>query len=162
MPEVVGGKLDGEIAMAGFTSNENGCVLDAVALSVTVTEKTKVVGEATAFGIPPITPVLPSDIPGGTEPLANVKTNGGVPPMTPSTRVQLVPAVQAGRGFGLITGAALMVRVKLTVAPSPNESVAVTLTGKAPETEGVPTMPTREPVVGLTESPPGSPDEVHV
>lgn len=116
---MTGGNVDGEIAMAGFTSNANGCVTDAPAPSVTVTEKTDVVGEGTAFGIPLITPVLANDIPGGTEPLTNVKKNGGVPPRTLSVRMQRVPAVQAARRFGLITGGGLMVNGILAVPVAP-------------------------------------------
>jgi hypothetical protein len=162
MPDVTGGSVDGEIVMAGFTSSENCCVLDAVAPSVAVTEKTKLVGEATVLGIPLTTPALLSDIPGGGAPPVNVQLNGGVPPVTERVRVQVVPAVQACSGVVLMSGGGLMVRVKVTVAVSFAGSVAVTLTGKAPETEGVPTMPTREPLAGLTESPAGNPDAVHV
>jgi hypothetical protein len=152
--------VDGEIAIAGFTSNWSGWVSAAVALSVARTVNAELAGDATAFGVPLITPALLNDIPNGTATLISVHKNGGVPPATLSVRVQLVPAVQGCRGLVLTAGAGLMVRLKLAVLLSFSGSVAVTLAGNVPETAGIPAMPTLAPVAGLTESPAGSPEEV--
>lgn len=160
-PEVVGGSAAGEMAIPGFTVNENCRVSDAVALSVAFTPNTKVVGEETAFGIPLTAPAGLSDMPGGGAPLARVHANGGVPPLTLSARVQRLPAVHACRGPVLIAGAGLMVRLKLAVPISFTGSVAMTLAANVPEAAGTPEMPVRAPVPGLTERPSGSPDEVH-
>jgi hypothetical protein len=147
--------------IAGFTTSENGWVLEAVAISVVVTLNEEVVGEATGPGVPLITPALLSDNPGGRAPLVKLQTNGAVPPVSVSVRAQLIPAVQACSGFVLMAGAGLIVTLKLRVALSFAESVAVTLAENVPEALGFPETPTRAPVVGLTASPPGSPAEVH-
>jgi hypothetical protein len=100
------------MAIAGFTTRESGCVSEAVALSVAFAEKFAVVAAATALGIPLITPALLNDIPPGTEPLASVQVNAGVPPLTLSVRVHSVPAVHACSGLVLIAGEGLMTTVK--------------------------------------------------
>jgi hypothetical protein len=126
-PEVVAGKVDGAIVIAGFTSRENWWESEAVALSTTFTPNTEVVGEATASGIPLTTPAALSDMPGGSAPLTRLHENGDVPPVALSVRVQRVPAVHGDREAVLITRAELIVRSKLRVPVSFTGSVAVTL-----------------------------------
>lgn len=156
-PEVVGGNVDGENVIAGFTDKVNGCVLNAVATSVTVTLNDAWMGEATAFGVPLITPALLSDIPGGTDPLARVHTKGAVPPVRLRVRLQNVPAVQSCNGPVLIAGTGLIVMVTPRLPVSSAESVTVMVPESVPAAVGVPVMPEVEPLVGLTESPGGSP-----
>src|SRR5581483_7155741 len=108
------------------------------------------------FGVPLITPAELRESPGGNVPLDRVQTIGAVPPVTLSVRGQLAPAVHAARGALEIDSAGLMVRLKLMVVFS-NESAAVSATGKVPDAVGVPVMPVRLPVVGVSASPGGRP-----
>lgn len=133
----------------------------AVAESVTVTPKVAVVGPDTALGVPVMTPVLLNCNPAGKFPLTRLQVNGAVPPLRVSVRVQTVPAVQACR-LVLMAGAGLMVTPMLTLPVSLVGSVAVMVAIKVPAPIGVPESPVKDPVVGLTAIPGGSPDDVQV
>src|SRR5260370_6765191 len=80
--------------------------------SVTVTVKVEVAVEA---GVPPKTPLLPSVIPVGSEPLVTPKVKGGVPPEIASDALYGLPAIAVGSACGAKTSRELLT-VKLNVA----------------------------------------------
>jgi hypothetical protein len=73
-----------------------------------------------AVGVPPTTPPLDKDIPGGIVPPACVHVYGGVPPVAPSVCEYAVPIVPLGSGDVVVIdnggGAPPVLRAKAEIA----------------------------------------------
>ena len=112
--------------------------------SVTVTVKVEVAVEA---GVPPKTPLLPSVIPVGSEPLVTPKVKGGVPPEIASDALYRLPAIAVGSACGAKISRELLT-VKLNVAvivfAGALLSRSCTVNRKFPATVG---MPSKMPFV---------------